>query len=294
MYHGNLAASLAGLFTAKRVPVLWNVRQSLATLDAEKPLTAIIIRLCARFSAKTARVIYNSYTAARQHEELGYRSAKTAIISNGFNIQIFKPDSDARVLIRRELRVREESMLIGLVARYHPMKDHETFLQAAALLSQVYPTIYFVLVGDGVDESNPKLSELVEKFNLKARVLMLGGRKDIPKINAALDVAVNVSWRGEAFSNSLGEAMACGIPCVVTDVGDSAWVLGETGKVIPARNSEALSTAIQELLDAGLQSRQMLGTLARQRVKENFSIEYVAKQYSTLYEQCVSEGKFLL
>lgn len=284
MSHGNLAASLAGAFSPGPTPVLWNVRRSLYSLDYDKPVTAAVVRLGALLSGLPAKILYNSRIGAAQHEGFGYRKGKTLVVPNGFDTELFSPSGEARRSVRRELDVAEDALLIGLAGRYNPMKDHHNFLRAAALLLKSYPDVRFVLCGSGVDRENKSLGELIGGLGIDERVHLLGERHDMPRLTAALDIVSSSSF-DEGFPNIVGEAMSCGVPCVVTDVGDSAWVVGETGRVVPPRNSEALWSAWRELLEMDTAARRELGMRARQRVKERFSIEKIVQQYERTYEE---------
>ena len=153
MYHGNLVASFAGLVTGKSVPVLWNIRQSLADLANEKRQTAWLIRIGARLSYNPNKILYNSYVAARQHEALGYRPDKSEVIPNGFDTLNFKPANKENLTLRNRLGLNADAKLIGLVARFHPMKDHINFLRAASIILQKYPEANFLLIGKGLDLS---------------------------------------------------------------------------------------------------------------------------------------------
>lgn len=284
MYHGNLAASLA----AGRAPVVWGIRQSFYGLDKERVLTRWVIRLSAVMSRYPRTITYNSRTSARQHEAFGFDTSRTCIIPNGFDTEVFRPDENARIGIRQELGLGDDVILIGLIGRYHPMKDHRNFLNAAALLCKEFPSVHFLLVGYEVNAGNPALSAMIEEFGLGNRVLLLGERKDTPQLNAALDIASSASAWGEGFANVIGEAMSCGVPCVVTDVGDSAWIVGDAERVVPQRDSVALSTAWKSLIMLGRDERQALGIRARQRVIEKFSLASVVKQYEVLYESLIA------
>lgn len=284
MYHGNLAASLA----AGSAPVVWGIRQSFYGLDKERVLTRWVIRLSAVISQYPRTIAYNSRTSARQHEAFGFDTSRTCIIPNGFDTEVFRPDENARIGIRQELGLGDDVILIGLIGRYHPMKDHRNFLNAAALLCKEFPDVHFLLVGYEVNAGNPALSAMIEEFGLGNRVLLLGERKDTPQLNAALDIASSASAWGEGFANVIGEAMSCGVPCVVTDVGDSAWIVGDAERVVPQRDSVALSTAWKSLIMLGRGERQALGIRARQRVIEKFSLESVVKQYEVLYESLIA------
>lgn len=285
MYHANLAASLAIWSGA----VVWGIRQSLYGLDKERVLTRWVIRLGAVMSRCSRAIVYNSRTSARQHETFKFDKSRTCIIPNGFDTEVFRPDEEARVSIRQELGLNDNKILIGLIGRYHPMKDHRNFLNAAALLSKEFSDAYFLLVGSEVNANNPALGEMITEFGLDERVILLGERKDISQLNAALDIASSASAWGEGFANTIGEAMSCGVPCAVTDVGDSAWVVGNMGRVVPPRDPIALANAWKSLILLGRDERQALGLRARQRVIENFSLESVVKQYEDLYARLITQ-----
>jgi glycosyltransferase involved in cell wall biosynthesis len=167
------------------------------------------------------------------------------------------------------------------------MKDHTTFLQAANFLLKNNPNVHFVLAGKAVDKDNQLLQELILNLELSEQVHLLGERDDVPSLTAALDIATSSSCAGEGFSNVIGEAMSCGVPCVVTDVSDSAWIVGDTGQVVPPRNPEALCAGWQKLIDMGFEARRNLGARARQRIKERFSIESIVQDYERIYQEAV-------
>ncbi|MBD2412708.1 glycoside hydrolase [Nostoc calcicola FACHB-389] len=288
MYHGNLAAQFAKLFIFRQVPIIWNIRHSLHTLELEKPGTNIIINLCARFSHLPTKIIYNSQNSSKQHEKIGYCVDKTCVISNGFETEKFTPSTEDRLSVRSELNTPENALLIGLIGRYHPIKDHFNFLQAAALLIKKYSNVQFVLAGNKVDWQNPILSELIHELGLVKHINLLGERHDIPRLTAALDIASSSS-SGEGFPNIIGEAMSCGVPCVVTDVGDSGWIVGDTGKVVPPRNPEALANAWQALIDMGKEGRESLGKAARARVIKCFSLDSIVAEYEALYDNILAK-----
>jgi len=282
MYHGNLMASMATLALRQKPPVLWNIRQTIYDLCRERWLTAKLIRLGARLSSGPAAIIYNSKTSATQHEELGYRADKRVVIPNGFDCQVLRPDEAARRAARAELGITDDTVLVGLVARYHPMKDHVGFLKAAAIVVRFHPQARFVLAGAGVSSTQPELAEGIQQNELGDRVILLGERSDIPRLNNAFDIGCSASW-SEAFSNSIGEAMACGVPCAVTDVGDSAYIVADSGFVAPPRAPEALANAIGRLIEIGRSGRQQLGAKARQRIETEFSLSSIVQNYENLY-----------
>ncbi len=171
--------------------------------------TALVIRLGALLSARPAAIIYNSVTSAQQHEALGYRHDKRVILPNGFDCEMFRPRPEARSSFRRELGVADDSLLVGLIARCHPMKDHAAFLRAAAIIRRSHPKVWFVLAGSGVSRERASAAQRHSREGLDGGIFLLGERKDTARINAALDIACSSSAWGEGFSNSIGEAMAC-------------------------------------------------------------------------------------
>jgi glycosyltransferase involved in cell wall biosynthesis len=284
MPHGNLMASLAGVSSQERVPVLWNIRMCLYDMAAEPLLTAATIRLGAFLSRHPTAIIYNSKIGARQHENLGYHAARRVVIPNGFDSQMFRPDGDARRQVRAELGVGNDTILIGLIARYHPMKDHAGFVRSAALVAKAHPPACFLFAGAGMTSQEPTLLKLIAEHQLQGRTLLLGERSDMPRLTAALDIACSASW-GEGFSNTIGEAMSCGIPCVVTDVGDSSYLVADTGVSVPPRSPEALAQAICGMIDAGSEHRRKLGAAARRRIEAEFSLPAIARRYKDLYRE---------
>jgi len=289
MLHGNLATHLMSFASRNRVPIIWNMRHSLHDLKNEKIATKVVIRWLRHWSHISARIIYNSRAVARQHEEIGFDPARTVVIPNGFDCEHLRPKPDRRSILRSELRIPAEIPLIGLVARVHRTKDHRTFLEAAKILASTGSNAHFVLVGRGTDES--EIASQINFLSLQGRVYAFGERPDVAEILPALDIATSSS-RAEAFPNVIGEAMACGVPCVVTDVGDCAWLVADTGKTVPRQDPLALSAAWTELLGLGRDALQRLGQTARSRIMEHFSIEGVTLQYERLYRDVIRERQY--
>jgi len=290
LIHGNLIASLASLLAGRRGPVLWNVRQSLDGITTESRLTTFLLRLSALFSCHADAIIYNSLCGAAQHEALGYCAARRVFIPNGFDCERFFPSSEKRRAARAELGVADDAILIGLIGRFHPIKGHRIFFQAAALVARRDRLARFVLVGKGMTRDEPALLALLGEHDLGDRMFFLGERPDIPVLTAALDIACSSSL-GEAFSNTIGEAMASGIPCVVTDVGDSAVIVDGSGIVVPPNDPEAFARGIGELIEAGAEKRQALGAAARARILDNFALGDIARRYDDLYRRYLAAAR---
>lgn len=287
MYHGNVASLVEQVRLPGHIPMIWNIRHSLLDPGLEKRFTAMLIRAGAWFSSRPARIIFNSRSAAEQHRIFGYNSARFVVIPNGFDSDYFKPDPAAKSSVCMELGLEETIPLIGLFARYHPIKDHPTFLNAASLLLRSGLQANFMLVGSRADDDNPGLARQIADFGISRQVRCLGLRHDMSRLNAALDIATNSS-SGESFSNAVGEAMTCAVPCVVTDVGDSAELIGDTGIAVPPRNAEALASAWRDLLERGSEERHKLGMRARDRIIRHFSLDLMVTRYRELYEETLN------
>lgn len=286
MYHGSLLASVAGMLTFNETPVVWNIRHSLHDVAKKKILTSIIIRLGAWMSFMPTKIIYNSITSSSQHHAIGYARLKTVHVPNGFNTSLFQPSAKARYKLRRQLKLNDEVTIIGLIARYHPIKDFQNFVEAAAILSAKYSNVHFVLAGRGVDAKNRELMQQIRHHYLDNRFHLLGEVSDTAEITAGFDIATSCS-RGEAFSNTIGEAMSCCVPCVVTNVGDSAMIVANTGVVVPPRDTEKLAAGWESILELNRNEWQILGTKARERILEKYSIPAIVAQYEALYENMV-------
>jgi glycosyltransferase involved in cell wall biosynthesis len=282
MYHADLIGGLAAKLVGN-IPVIWNIRHSNLEPHYNKKTTILTAKACAWLSRSLpTKIICCAEVAKQIHANIGYDSSRIVVIPNGFDFNAFEPCLKTRLEVRQELGIPQDSLIIGLVSRFHPQKDHKNFVRAAALLKDKIPNVYFVLCGDGITWNNNELVTWMETAGLRNSFFLLGRRTDIARITSSFDIAASSSC-GEAFSNTIGEAMACGVPCAVTDVGDSALIVGNTGKVVPPRNPEALSQAWNELINLGNHGRLKLGYLARQRILQNFSLDSIVKQYEDLY-----------
>ncbi len=289
LYHGDLigglAARLAGIDA-----LAWGIHISQLDAPQSKKSTLATVKAGALLSPFVPkRIVCCAQSALELHERIGYDARKMQVIPNGFDLREFKPDAAARASVRSELNVPLDAALVGLIGRFHPQKDHENFLRAARIVAQSNAQTRFVLIGAGSQWSNVELSGRIESAGLKARFHLLGRRDDMPRLSAALDILALSSSYGEAFPLVVGQAMACEVPCAVTDVGDSADLVGDTGRVVAPRDPQALAQAISELLDLGLEGRRELGKRARRRIEERFLIQSVAARYHELYRELAQE-----
>lgn len=267
--------------------VIWGIRTSYMDFRQYDWTAGWVYRLTTLFSRFANLVITNSLAGKKHHISHGYSEDNMIVIPNGINTYIFKPDEEGRQRIRAEWGINDSTTLIGLVGRLDKMKDHPTFLRAAAQVSSQRDDVLFVCAGGGSEAYSSELLELSKSLGLDGHIIWAGDRKDMPAIYSALDILVSSSY-GEGFSNVIGEAMACGVPCVVTDVGDSARIVGDTGWVVPPRSPDALAKAIEDVLSLHPDERRNLGLLARKRILENYSAEKMVASTETVLLELAS------
>ena len=282
MHHADLLGSL-GARLGGDPPVAWGLRLTEIHPDALKRTTAFSLRLLARMSARWPEKIVCCSEATRvTHTRLGYATRNMIVIPNGFDLSEFRPDADARLQIRDELGIGA-GLLVGVVGRFDPHKDLRSFVSMAGSIASTRDDVRFLGCGAGISEENEVLMGWINDAGLEDRFHLLGPRRDMPRVMAALDVFVSSSV-SEGFPNVVGEAMAAEVPCVVTDVGDSALIVGDSGRVVPSEDHKALARECLDLLDDdGLRGR--LGVAARQRIAERFSLPEITKRYENLYEE---------
>lgn len=283
MYHGNLAAFLAARLAGRSVPVLWNIRHSLHDLALEKAATRAVIRAGVPLSHLVAGVIYNSFLSADQHRAHGYAHRRAEVIPNGFDTELFRPDPTAGPRLRQQFGLPPGSAIVGIVARYHPMKDHASLVQAASRLRGEGFDLRLVMVGENMTADNAELTTMLAGAGLADQAVLLGERHDVAQLVAGFDVAVLCSAWGEGFPNALGEAMACGVPCIATDVGDCRRLLAAGGIVVTPRNPAELAAALHAILRLPPAARAQLGAAGRQRITREFGLDAIADRYERLY-----------
>lgn len=219
-------------------------------------------------------IIANSQAGRSYHVERGFAARSFTVIHNGVDTELFRPDPSARARMRAEWGINVDTILIGLVARLDPIKDHQTFLRAASRLCSRMSNVHFVCVGDGPQEYALKLRALENELGISDKVTWVYARRDVAAVHNALDIASSSSC-SEGMPNVIGEAMACGVPCVATDVGDTALLVGDTGIIVPPRNPEALAAGWMSCLESGVKE---MGQRARSRVMERFNLKLSVEQ----------------
>lgn len=283
MHHGNLAAWLAAQRLQSNVPLIWNVRHSVADIRNEKALSRIVLRLGAMLSRRPAAIVYNAAVAAEQYRAMGYDPSRAIVIPNGFDCALYRPKPDARRALRQRLGIADRATLVGMIARLHPMKDPAMLVEAVHAARWKGADIHLLLAGQGMDDPPLDLARALAGAIPPDRLTLLGQRNDLPDLMPGLDILALPSAWGEGFPNTLAEAMACGVPCIATDVGDSGVVIGPAGRVVPPRDADAMAAALVELVEIGGEGRSRIGVLARQRVCENYAIADIGARFSALY-----------
>jgi glycosyltransferase involved in cell wall biosynthesis len=284
MYHADLVGGL--IARCAGVPVVWGVRNSNLDADRSSVSTRVVARACGLISSWLPEaIVCCSEKAARIHQVIGYCAAKFTIIPNGVDLTRFAPDAAMRMRTRTAWGIQPDQTLLGMVARWDPQKDHDTLLHALAHLAIRGVIFRFVLVGSGMSRDNAELFGNIDRLGLRDRMILAGLHEDIPAVMNAIDLHVLSSAYGEAFPNVVAEAMACGTPSVVTDVGDSAQIVGTTGWVVPPKNAEALAQGIQEaLIVLGARGRKVLGQAGRTRIEERFGLKKMVEAYLALWK----------
>jgi glycosyltransferase involved in cell wall biosynthesis len=289
MYHGNLMGFFSRIVAAGRPVLVWNIRHSLSDLSQEKIVTRQVIRINRLFSSSADVILYNSHRSKEQHEAFGFSKVGAKVIPNGIDTHIFSFSSKDRKYIRSKLGIPVNAYVVGHMARLHPMKDHTIFIQAAESLAYRYPDLCFLLSGRNVLSDNIMLSQLLSP-QVRHRFYFLGERDDVHKLMSTIDVFCLSSAWGEGFPNVLGEAMATSIPCVATDIGDSALVVSKTGVIVPPRDVSALEAGIESLLTISSEERLSLGKSALERIKINYELSKIVEKYALLYDKLAKKS----
>ncbi|MEW5695828.1 glycosyltransferase family 4 protein [Pseudomonas synxantha] len=283
MYHADLLGGLA----ARRVgvkAVIWGIR----TTDVSKGggrATIIIRRLCAWLSSSVPSVIICAAQASRaSHVAVGYSPGKMTVIPNGFDLERLVAQPQERESIRSTQGIDEDDLVIGSLGRYNQVKDHSSFVKAAGLLAARFAHVKFLMVGRDVDHANSALMAEIAATGCPDRFVLLGERRDVPACFKAMDIFCLHSVT-EGFPNVLGEAMSMALPCVTTDAGDAAFLLGENGFVVPIQDPPALAEALAQIAGATAAERTAMGQGAYMRIVENFTMKCTEHKFRAIYDR---------
>lgn len=286
MYHADMLGGLASRLAGNR-RVIWGVRTT--DVDAGgKRATLMVRRVCAWFSHWLPAVIVCAADSSRRaHISVGYDASRMKVIANGF--EVMPVDAAAGASLRRQLGWGPESVVVGSVGRFHPVKDYDNFINACEVLAPQFPQLRFLLVGTNLDCKNVKLMERIFASGYVNRFALLGQRKDVAHCLSAMDLLCLHS-RTEGFPNVVGEAMAAGLPCVSTDVGDAALLIGSTGTIVPKENHLALADGLKSMIELTGEARCELGKNAKSRVAKEFSMLQCRERFEVLYREVGSRN----
>ncbi|PJM71477.1 glycosyl transferase [Achromobacter ruhlandii] len=287
MYHADLIGGLAARLAGVRA-VAWGIRNSGAHLERSSRSARMVLRACALLSGVLpGAIVCAAQDAAERHAAKGYRRDRMVVISNGYDLSRYAPDAAARARVRAQWGLDGDVPVIGCVARWDPLKDHANLLRAVAALVRDGRDagLRCVLVGRGMTIDNPELMALVDKLGLRERLVLAGPSDDVPAVMNGLDLHV-LSSCAEGFPNVVAEAMACGVYCVVTDVGDAAYIVSDTGVVVPPEQPEALARGIETALrDVASRGQGRAGEAGRARVLANFDLARMVRDYIAVWRR---------
>jgi len=266
--------------------IVWGVRASNMNFKVYDRLSRIVARFEVVMSRFPDLIVANSTSGFQYHQDIGFPEEKMRVIENGIDIRRFKPDRKGGERMRRLWGIEPHQKVVGIVGRLDPMKGHPIFLEACAKLSSIEPNLRFVCVGEGRRDYRMHLIGLADELGLLDKVLWVGPYEDMPAVYSAFQLCCSSSIFGEGFPNVVAEAMACGVPCVVTDVGDSARVVGDRGLVVPPGDATALSKGILQMLKR-VKSGSMDALAVRERIQNRFSVEQMVQRTESLLREVI-------
>mgnify|MGYP000923243032 FL=1 len=279
LYHADMFGFVIAKLLLKK-KLIWNIRHSNLDKNANKSRTLMIVKINLLLSKKLDCITFNSNKALETHLTVGFKNKNTIVIPNGFELNKFSFNEENRNTLRKALNLDKNCKALITVGRWDVQKDYFTLFKALGEIKNTYTNFKMIMVGTNLDECNEDLCNLAIKYDLRDKLMLLGRRNDIPEILSAADCYISSSL-GESFSNSIGEAMACALPCIVTDVGDSKQIVGETNYVVNAKDFKGLAETIGKFLDKSESPRNFI---SRDRIVENFDIKKIVKDYERNYQ----------
>ncbi|SDX79240.1 glycosyltransferase [Salimicrobium album] len=274
LYHADFFGFIVAKILLSNKKLIWNIRHSNLDKHANKSLTLKIMKMNSLLSRYVNCITFNSNEALLNHVKVGYAEEKSLVIPNGFELDKFKFNQEDRMKVRKGLSLHENDKVFITVGRWHVQKDYHTLMKALHELKLKKVEFKFLMVGTNLENSNKELVALITKYNLINDVFLLGRRNDIPALLSAADVYVSSSI-GESFSNAIGEAMASELHCVVTDVGDSKMMIGETGKIVNPRDHFNMALELMYFINRPEIERNRD---ARERVIERYEVQSVVNR----------------
>jgi glycosyltransferase involved in cell wall biosynthesis len=290
LYHADFLGGLAARIAGNR-NVIWGVR----TTDVDggcARATSFVRQLCASLSRWVPHTIVCVAEAARRsHSLVGYDAARMVVVGNGFDLSVLTSNGSQRSRLRRQCGFDADDIVLGTLGRFNLDKDHANFVAAAGRLAERHERLRFLMVGKNLDTDNADLMRWIEATGHAGRFVLLGERADVAVCLAAMDIFC-LSSRTEAFPNVVGEAMAMGLPCVATDVGDVAVLMADTGVLVPKADPEALAQGVTGLMALGPDDREQMGQRARERIRAMFNMSGVRERFERIYDNVIARGEF--
>lgn len=288
MYHADLLGGLAGYLAGNR-KVIWGIR--IARVPKNNLRTIFVMKVCAWLSCWIpSKIVCVAESAKKEHSRYGYDVSRMVVIPNGFDFSCLTATSEERRAFRQRCCFGVNDLVIGCMGRFHPEKGQDNFVKAAAIVAHDQKDARFLLVGRGCDADNAELTGWIKTYGLQDRFVLLGERRDIPACLAAMDIYCMPS-SNEGFPNSLGEAMAMGLPCVATDVGDARVLTGDTAVLVPAQDERSLAAGLLQMVDLSDEQRHQIGQRAKARVMAEFSMTRARQRFDAVYHEITSEIK---
>jgi len=285
MYHADLIGGIISRLAGVK-NIIWGVHHTNLEPGKSKRNTIVVAKLNAFISNFVPRkIVYCAQKSREIQESIGFNNSKGVVVHNGYNVADFQPNENLSMEFKSEMLLKNDDILLGHVGRFNPQKDYKNLINALALVSKQFDAFKAVFVGTNLDKNNHELVTQIESKNLLDHVELIGRREDIPKVMNAYSLFL-LSSSSEAFPNVLNEAMACGTPCVTTDVGDAAVIVGDTGWIVPPKNPQALADAITKAIEeiktndeSWLQRKEA----CRKRIVNKFSIEKMIESYNRVW-----------
>ena len=272
MYHANVLTSLSIMGVANQPNVFWGIHHSLASPKDESISTKVALALSKILASKPKGIVYCAHSSLEQHQSFGLNNANSQVIANGVFLDKFQPNPELH-----------EPCVIGFAGRYHTAKGYPYLFEAIAKLKD--QPVIFKIAGSGASLDNPEVKALFDQYQLhENKVQLLDQISDMPAFYQSIDAFLMTSIT-EGFPNVLVEAMASGLPCISTNVGDAQYIVQELGSIVPPRDTDALAKAIMDYIHLNTSQKLELKQLTRERVEQNFSIEYVSQQYVAAWRQ---------
>lgn len=264
----------------KETKSIWGFRASNMDLSQYGKLSQFLFWLQKKLSSKVDRIIANSNASIIYHKNHGFEMTKSIVIPNGIDINKFKRNSEDRKIFRTKYELKDSDIAIGIVARIDYMKGYVVFSKAVKKLMEEFSDVYIFSVGSGDEKIKKECENILDTFN-NIRFKWLGNQSNVEKIYSGFDIFSSSSF-GEGFSNSIAEAMSCELPCVVTNVGDSAYIVDKYGIVVEPNNVESLYNGLKRMIECDYKE---LGVMSQNRIEENFSTEKMVSKTENLIKE---------